>query len=187
MSVSHVCKSLRFPILGLVLLALAACAAGDNRITLGYIPSMDASGCQGAVAVASFLDARPDPMLGHNENFQFRPDGQGVDEWLRTSLVQELEARGCRVAEAGAPGAPEVVVAGSVSKARLVAERMNHALELEFTVTLTKGADTVFKKTYAGRWERMIALPSREKSEEMFAVCLHELMVAAVIDLGKHL
>lgn len=162
---------------------LAACAAGDNRITLRYAPSVSARTCSGAVALAGVLDARADRMLGRNEHFAFRPEGRDVDEWLRASLAEELAARGCRVLDADAADASAPVVAGTVQAAALVADGMNHALDLKFTLTLTRGGDTVFKKTYSGRWERMVPLPSREESEAMFASALRELLASAASDL----
>lgn len=166
--------------------ALAACAA-DNRITLRYAPEGGAAPSAGPVAVASFLDARQDKMLGHNESFQFRPEGRDAAEWVRASLAEELRARGVAVAADGAAPGAAPVVAGTVHEARLVVEGTSHVLDLRFTLTLTRGGDTVFKKTYSGRFERTLLLSSRAESEEMFASALRDLLAGAVPDITSRL
>lgn len=193
---SHACRHGRGRIPALrvaALLVLVSCAllagcAADNRITLRYLPTGLEGGCGGTVAVASFLDAREDKMLGRNESFDFRPQGRDVAQWVRDALMQELAARGCAVSPDGANGgAAGAVVGGSVRRARLMVTGMDHVLDLEIALTLTRGGETIFKKTYSGRFERKVLMASREVSEEMFASGLQDLLTSAVPDLAQRL
>lgn len=176
-------KTLAAALAVVVLLALmAGCAPKDNRITLEYAPRGKAGTCSGSVGVAAIVDARADKMLGHNQTVEFRPEGRGVDQWVRDALVAEFSARDCPAAPLG-EGSFDYRVGGEVRQARLVADGMDHSLDLEVSLTLLQGERVVLKKNYAGHWDRRIFPASRERSEALMAAALEELLSPAVGEL----
>jgi len=172
-------RSLTLALTVAALLTLSACG-GDNRVTLLYSPVGGAGHCDATVGVAPITDARADKMLGHNETVDLRPEGRQVDQWVRDAVVWEFEARGCKAAPLDKMPAADFTIHGEVDKANLVIDGMDHTLDLVLSLRLLEGDRLVLKKTYTGRWEKKILVPSREKSQDMFNAALGELLSGAV-------
>jgi len=168
----------------LALIVLLAACAGSTQLVLRYeVAQTQAPGCDAAVAVVTFKDAREQPMLGIDADGQAYKTASNVAEWVSWSLYDELRAAGCSKAkyhQAEGNYTADSVVTGEVLKVNV---RQNSATSytaaVQIRIEIKKAGQVVFAGKFHGEKDNTV-FPGSGKAEQTLTEAL-QLVLADVV------